>query len=139
MKETGLNEEKMKGANVGVIFGLTFVFSFFVAFVLQFITIHQFGALGMVGGDATLAKPSFSEFMKDYGMVFRSFGHGALHSSMTAFFLIFPVLAINAMFERKSWKYIFINFGFWLITLTIMGGIVCGWYDLGHLNLGTQK
>jgi hypothetical protein len=38
-----------------------------------------------------------------------------------------PVIAINGMFERKSWKYILINGLYWTVSLTIMGAIVCGW------------
>ena len=139
MKESALTEEQMKSFNMPLVFGITYILSFFVAFAMQVITIHQFGALGMVGGDATLAKPSFAAFMADYGMAFRSFGHGALHAIIIVVMLVFPVIAINGMFERKSWKYIFINTGYWLLTLVLMGGIICGWYDFGHFNLATPK
>lgn len=139
MKEASLTEEQMKKFNMPLVFGLTFILSFFIAFAMQFITIHQFGVLGLMGGDITLAKPSFTEFMKDYGSNFRSFGHGALHSFMIVLLFVFPIIAINGMFERKSWKYIFINTGYWLITLFLMGGIVCGWYDLGHFAFVTPK
>ena len=139
MKEAEMTEDKMKGANMAKIFILSFIFSFFMAFILNPLTVHQFGALGMVGGDTTLAKPSYQAFMNDYGMAFRSFGHGALHASMVAVFLIFPVIAINGMFERKSWKYVFINSGYWFFTLAIMGGIICGWYQIDGFNLVTPK
>jgi hypothetical protein len=33
--------------------------------------------------------------------------------------------ATNALFERKGWKYIWINTGYWVITVSIMGGILC--------------
>ena len=39
----------------------------------------------------------------------------------------FPILAINAMFERKTVKYIAINTGYWVVTLALMGGILCQW------------
>jgi hypothetical protein len=65
--------------------------------------------------------------MADYGMTFRTFKHGALHGFITGMLFLFPVLAINALFERKSWKYIIINSAYWLLCVTIMGGIVCGW------------
>jgi hypothetical protein len=57
----------------------------------------------------------------------RSFGHGALHGAIGAIFFVLPVLGINALFERKGWKYILINVGYWVVTLTIMGAIICGW------------
>jgi len=139
MQESGLTEEKMKGSNMGFVFVFSFILSFLIAFFLQMITIHQFGALGMVGGDEMNAKPSFFAFMKDYGMAYRSFGHGALHCCIAGVFLIFPITAINAMFERKSWKYTFINTAYWTLTIAIMGGIVCGWYSPDGFNWVTQK
>ncbi len=127
MRESGLTTESLKGGNMAVIFGLTFIFSFFIAVVLQFLTIHQTGALGMIGGDPTQALPSYTDFMDDYGTAFRTFKHGALHGSMSGILFAFPLLAINALFERKTWKYIWINSGYWLVCTTIMGGIVCAW------------
>ncbi len=127
MREAGLTTDCLKGGNMALIFILTFIFSFFIAIVLQFLTIHQTGALGMIGGDATQALPSYTTFMDDYGMAFRTFKHGTLHGFMAGVLMVFPILAINALFERKSWKYILVNSGYWLVCTTIMGGIVCGW------------
>lgn len=130
MQETGMTEEKAKEANMLKIFGLTIFFSFMIAFIMPALVIHQMGAIGMVGGRPELieaAKPSFAAFMADYGDAFRSFKHGALHGFMSGLFLALPMMAINGLFERKSWKYILINAGFWIVSLTIMGAIICGW------------
>lgn len=127
MKAADMTEEKMQGANMAKIFILAFIFAFLLAFALQFLTIHQTGALGMVGGDPSLAKPSFEAFMADYGTVFRTFKHGALHGTIAGIFIALPILGTNALFERKGAKYIFINAGYWIVTMAIMGGIVCGW------------
>jgi hypothetical protein len=127
MKESGLTEEQLKKGNMLKIFGLTFIFSIMIAMIMQVLTIHQFGAIGMVGGDPTKALPSYNAFMADYGTVFRTFKHGALHGFMSGLFFALPVIAINGLFERKSWKYIFIHAGYWIVSLTIMGAIVCGW------------
>lgn len=32
---------------------------------------------------------------------------------------------INALFERRGFKYIAIHTGYWLITLAIIGGLMC--------------
>lgn len=122
-----MTEEKMKKANMGMIFTLVFVFAFLLAFALQFITIHQTGAYGMIGGDASIAKPSFQAFMDDYGNAYRTFKHGALHGTIAGIFMALPVLGINALFERKNAKYIAINAGYWIVSMAIMGGIVCAW------------
>ncbi|WP_312388993.1 DUF1761 domain-containing protein [Chryseobacterium sp.] len=138
MEETGLTEEKMKGSMIGV-FVFSVILSLLMAVFLQFVTIHQFGALGMVGGDEMNANDSYQAFMKDYKMAYRSFGHGALHSFMAGFLFVFPMTAINAMFERKSWRYTMINSAYWTITITIMGGIICGWYEVDGFHWVTQK
>lgn len=127
MREAEMTEEKMKSGNMVVIFGVTLVLSFLLAFFIQTLTIHQMGAFSLMGGDPTLAKPSYEAFMADYGNAFRTFKHGALHGVLAGIFLFFPVIAINAMFERKSWKYILINAGYWIVSLAIMGALVCGW------------
>tara|TARA_B110000091_G_C13629440_1_gene396476 strand:- start:583 stop:726 length:144 start_codon:yes stop_codon:yes gene_type:complete len=41
--------------------------------------------------------------------------------------LALPILATNAMFEAKGFKYIAVNAGYWIISLALMGGIVCQW------------
>jgi len=127
MKEAEMTEEKMKSGNMLVIFGLTFVLSFILAFFLQQLTNHQMGAVQLTGGDLTDVKSSFHAFMADYGSGFRTFKHGALHGVLAGVLLIFPIIAINGMFERKSWKYIFVNSGYWILTLAIVGSIICGW------------
>ena len=125
MKETGLTEESMKGANMVKIFGLSIVYAFLISFVLQMVVIHQFGALGMVGGDSTKALPSYNAFMADYGTAFRTFKHGALHGFMTGLFMIFPVIGTGALYERRSFKYVMVTSGFWIVSFMIMGGIIC--------------
>jgi hypothetical protein len=60
----------------------------------------------MIGGDPTLAKPSYVSFMADYGTAFRTFKHGLLHGFYGCFFfLALPIIGTNALFEKRSWKY----------------------------------
>ena len=127
MKAAEMTEEQIKGGNMAKIFGLALLFAFLLAFALQFITIHQTGAMGMIGGDPSQARPSYNAFMADYGNAFRTFKHGALHGTIAGIFIALPIIGTNALFERKGAKYIFINSGYWIVTLAIMGGIVCGW------------
>ena len=127
MRETGMTEEKMKGANMVRTFTMAFIYAFLIAFVLQPIVIHQYGAFGMIGGELAAAKPSYAAFMADYGNDFRTFKHGMLHGFITGLFLALPIVGTDALFERRSWKYTLVVGGFWIVCLTIMGGIVCGW------------
>lgn len=128
MRENNLTQEELRKGNMLKIFGLTYIFSLMITMTLMSLTIHQSGAIGMVGGPPLMesAKPSFAAFMADYGMAYRTFKHGALHGFMSGLFFAFPIIGINGLFERKSWKYIFVHSGYWMLTLTLMGGIICG-------------
>ena len=112
MKESGLTEENLKGGNVLMIFGTSLLYAFFISFVLQYLTIHQTGTIGMIGGDSSIAKPSYFAFMNDYGTAFRTFKHGALHGFMTGLFFAVPIIGTNALCERRSFKYTFVTGGF---------------------------
>lgn len=125
MRESGVSEEKIKGGNMFATLAMAVVYAFFIAFILQMLVIHQFGALGMVGGDPTVAKPSYAAFMADYGTAYRTFKHGMLHGFMSGLFFALPVLGTSALFERRSWKYTLIVGGYWVVTCMVMGGIVC--------------
>jgi len=127
MKESGMTEEKIKGSNMLMTFVVSFIYAFLISFVLQYLTIHQTGALGMVGGDVSIAKPSYAAFMADYGMAFRTFKHGALHGFMAGLFLALPLIGTNALYERRSFKYTLVTGGFWIVCFMIMGGIICAW------------
>lgn len=120
-----MTEAKMKSGNMAVIFGVSLLLSFLLSFFVHFLVIHEMGAFGMVEGDVSSA--TYQAFMEEYAGKYRSFKHGALHGAMSGVFFVLPVLGINAMFERKNWKYILINAGYWIITLAIMGSIVSGW------------
>ncbi len=127
MNETGMTEEKAKQSNMLKVFGLTIFYSLMLSLLMPALVIHQMGALGLIGGDPALAKPSYAAFLADYGDAFRTFKHGALHGFMSGLFLALPITAINGLFEQKSWKYILVNAGYWIVSMTIMGAIICGW------------
>ncbi len=132
MKQMGFTEESMKGSNMGLIFFLCFVFSFILAFFVQFIVIHQTGAYSsMLESGATeltgASLADFEAFMAKYGTNYRTFKHGVLHGVLAGIGLVLPVLATQAMFEKKTVKYVAINAGYWIVTIALMGGIICQW------------
>jgi hypothetical protein len=127
MKEAGVLEEKPNTATIIKTMLAAYFYAFLISFVMQFLVIHQSGALGMIGGDVSKALPSYSAFMADYGTNFRTFKHGALHGFMTGLFFCLPVIGVGALFERRSFKYTLIAGGYWVITCMLMGGIICQW------------
>lgn len=134
MQSAGLNEEKLKGANMAVIFGVSFVLSFLLAFFIQPMVIHQFHVASVFYDyqeqikDVTSPEGSLYKQVLDLvGNGHRTFGHGMLHGVMGGLFVAMPIIATGSMFERKGFKYIAINAGYWIICMGIMGGIVSAW------------
>jgi hypothetical protein len=125
MKETGMTEEKAKQGNMAKIFGLTILYSLMFSFWLPNLVIHQTGVMEAAGGNAN--DEAYKAFMAVHGDAFRYFKHGALHGFFSGVFLILPVMAITGLFEQKSWKYILVTAGYWIVSMTIMGGIICAW------------
>ena len=111
MKESGMTEEKAKSMNPAKTYGLAVVFAFLVAFFLW--------ALVMTGGGPGMPHGPEGEFM--------TFKHGAFHGALLAVLVALPVLATNALFEMKSFKYMAINVGYWVLTMALMGGIINAW------------
>ena len=129
MKTNGFTEESLEGANMPLIFGLSYLFGLFITLTMVGIAIHQGGVAQTMLPDIFVsgseAQNTFNDLMTQYGDRYRSWGHGALHGFFFALFFVFPVIAINALFERRGWKYIFIHTGYWTICLTIMAAILC--------------
>lgn len=133
MKAAGVTMDDGKKVNMPLVFGLTYLFSFFIAFTMGFLVIHQWHFYSILMNEPGMNDPNselgkfIAGFMEKYGHNFRTFKHGALHGTMSGIFLAMPVIAINALFERKGFKYVAINSGFWILCFLLMGGIICAW------------
>lgn len=99
MKETGLDEEQLKNANTAKIFGLAFVFIIIMAFCLAM-------------------------FLNDPSI---DMAAGTFYGFLTGFAWISLALAVNSLYERKTWKYMLINGGYWTLVFTLMGLILGAW------------
>ena len=128
MQASGMTEEKMQGANMGIIFGVSLVLSLLLAVEMNVQTIHQMHLGSLFFGDESAEATSQLEaLMAQFEGTFRTFKHGAFHGVLGGIFFALPVLGTNALFERKGFKYIAVNVGYWIVTLGLMGGIVCAW------------
>jgi len=136
-RESGVTDDQMANANMLKIFGLTYVYSFlFTLFVPAFV-VHQTGLSGMFGMlpewqiSGSALWQDLNQLDDKWGMYTNHlhFGHGALHGAFVAIFVVTPIISINGLFERKSWKYMLIHIGFWLTCLVLMGGLVCQFID----------
>ncbi len=131
MKAAEMTEDKMKGANMARTFIWTYVLSLLAAFGLNFMVVHQWHIYSILIDEPGFNDPGsetgqyIAAFMERYGSNFRTFGHGFLHGIIGSLAIVLPVLGINAMFERKSFSYIAINAGFWIVSFALMGGVIC--------------
>ena len=98
MKENNMTTDDVKKGNKGKIFGWSFILSLIMA-----------ANLGMY-----LNAPGIN------------LSQGVLYGFLTGIW-IFCGIAIVALFEHKSTKYIFINGGYMLLGLTLMGAIIGVW------------
>jgi hypothetical protein len=92
-------EEQVKGFSQARMFGWSFVFALVMAFNL---------ALFLNSPDTDLAWGATAGFLAGFGWVALGLG-------------------VVALFEGRSWKYIFINGGYNVVAFTIMGTIIGGW------------
>ena len=104
MTAAGLSEEQVKSGNMGKIFGLAFIFELIMAFNL---------AMFLTGS------PEAAEQI--------SAGMGAFYGFLTGFGWIFFAMAVNSLYEQRSWKYMLINGGYWTVAFTVMGLIIGAW------------
>ena len=116
-----------------LIFGISYILSVLVSIMLFSLVIHQvhlsylfMGEEGFLEGSGA-AFDQFNALMEQLGDNYRTFKHGALHGTLAGFFFAMPVLAINALYARKGFKYIAINGIYWMLTLGLMGGVICQW------------
>lgn len=131
MAASGMTEEKAKGANMALTFGLTIVFSFFVAVILQMLVIHQAHVYSLLMSQPDSSDPNseaammLAKFKTLFDTSYRTFKHGAFHGTIAGIMLAVPITAVSAMFERKSFKYVAINAGYWIVCMALMGGVLC--------------
>ena len=130
MKESNMDADQLKKPNP-MIFLWCYLLSVFLALALTPIVIHQFGFFSILMNEPGLQDPNsdlyayVSGFMANYGQNFRTFKHGIIHGVINALLFALPIIGINALFERKSFKYVMIHTGYWTITIAVMGGIIC--------------
>ena len=115
---------------------LAIVCSYFIARSLGSIVIHQYGMLSMLADQPDLHIAGtplnivIQGLLDKYGDHFRSFKHGALHGALTGVYLVLPILAVIAIFEKKRWTWLAIHAGYWILCLALMGAIVCAYMPM---------
>jgi hypothetical protein len=135
-KEIGLVDDGSQPTGLGKIFLFSYLFGVLIMFFMPSVVIHQLHMASTLSGtegfghEGSVVQQFYQDFVQQYGGKFRTFKHGALHGTITALFFVFPIIGLNALFEKKTFKYIFIHVGYWALTLAIMGGLACQFYTI---------
>lgn len=131
MKAAGISPNKPSPAQMAKTLILLVALSIPLAFVLQFLVIHQFHLYSMLAHDPDLMvegseiRAFYDSTMERFGMEFRTFKHGAFHGSFSGLLLAMPIIAINGLFEQRNWKYVLVHTGYWMLCMGLMGGLIC--------------
>jgi hypothetical protein len=97
------------------------------------LTIHQIHVFSIMQGDPEYGKEGAAvtlwlrDFMAEHGDKYRTFEHGAVHGAIAGLCFAAPMVATSALFERRGWRHVLVNGGYWTVRLSLMGAIVCGW------------
>lgn len=99
MKENGLSEEELAKGNKAKIFGLSFLF-----FLLMSANLAGF----LATPETDLQFGILAGFLAGFGWVALS-------------------IAVIALFERRSLKYMLVNGGYMVVAFLLMGAVLGGW------------
>lgn len=104
MVEAGMTEEKIAQGNMARTFGFALLFQFVMAFCLAMFFFGNPDAADQVNA-----------------------GTGAFYGFLTGFGWVAMAIGVNALFEQRSFRYIAINGGYWVVVFTLMGLILGAW------------
>lgn len=108
---------------------VTILLNFFISVGVFICTVHQTHVFALTGPDVDAFKGGTAlAFMQEYGENFHTFKHGIGHGLVICLlFFVIPILGYAVIFERKRVKYLFVNAGFWGISLTLMACTISKW------------
>lgn len=120
-----------------VIFGLSYLFCVLFSLMISSFAIHQTSVFGLLMPEAQNAgaiQNDLVDFMAKYGDRHRTFSHGAAHGVLFSIFIALPMIAVNALFEKRGWKYIMIHWGYWAVSVILIAGLLCSTLKFPPIN-----
>lgn len=128
-KTIGLSDEEMAKPSKWYQFVLSLILNFLLAFGVFIVTVHQSHILSITGPDfEAINTGTAAAFMNEYGGNFLTLKHGITHGIFIAFLAFaLPFIGSPAIWEKKGFKYVLVNSGYWVITLTIMACVISRW------------
>ncbi|MEZ5002798.1 MAG: DUF1761 domain-containing protein [Chitinophagales bacterium] len=110
MASIGKTEADLKQTNMAVTLGISFILAAILSFFLY----------SFIGG-----LHDYIYSLEGEGDHYpHNFLHGTYHGAFAAIVMAIPVLVTNSLFEQRNWTNILINGSYWVITITLMGGVI---------------
>ena len=106
MKANNFTNEDLKGANMIIILGVSYLVSLGITFYLKYNCINS---TTCTDGEGQMCL----------------FFYGLQSGVFLATFIVAPIIVINALFERRSITYMLVHIGYWFISLCLMSLIIC--------------
>ena len=140
MKANGMDGEMPGGGHHWSVYAISYVLSVMFSVILASLVIHQTDLISIgVAGLGEMSSEAIAKINADlahYEGVNRTFSHGAFHGIILSIFLALPMIAINALFEKRGWSYILIHFGYWALCIILMGGVLCQYVEVAPIPAG---
>jgi len=112
-ESTGKTLKELEPNNMAVTYGLALLAAFLLAFYLK--------------TNIELTHKDVNDAGELVFGSFHTFKHGALHGAVSGFLGVIPVVISLSLFHKMSAKNIILNVVFWLLAMSLMGGIVDAW------------
>lgn len=109
---------------------VSMIYYVMIALMIPNMVIHQMGLMSSLMNQVGFGQPGAesTNYFMEYMLIrreFRTFGHGAFHGVISGVFLGFPLIGLHALYEGRGFKYVLINVFYWIISLALMGGVIC--------------
>jgi hypothetical protein len=133
MKAAHLRDEDGKGPHLAVLLIVSYIFSVMISMFMMSVVIHQMGVYSTLANEVGINDPGtpngayLADFMSKYGRNFRTFKHGAFHGVLAGIMFALPILGTMAIFEKKGFKYIAVHTLYWIVSLSLVGGVICAY------------
>ncbi len=61
------------------------------------------------------------------GHSYHTFSHGLVHGMVLSIMVVIPIFGTMSIFEQKSMKWFGVNVGYWIVTVSLMAGLLSAW------------
>jgi hypothetical protein len=131
MRGAGIAQDQIQRTGMARMLLLNALLMLLFSFGMQALVIHQGHLFSLFVMDPEFHKEGtdsynlYQQVIAMKGHVHRTFGHGFLHGFLGAISLAIPIIGTACLYERRGFKFFAIQAGYWILSMALMGGIIC--------------